>query len=105
MAYGWGGVTAVSRATGMSQDTIRTVVAELAARESDPGAAIDPRLRRSGGGRKQLTDKDAELADTLDRLVDSVTRGDSQSPLRFCLIVTERLPPDLGEETRVATLT
>jgi hypothetical protein len=49
-AYGWGGVQAISGAIRMSPNTIRKGLAELTARESNPHAAIDPRLRREGGG-------------------------------------------------------
>ena len=51
-AYGWGGVRAVSEATGMSPHTIRKGLAELAGREANPGT---PRSRpgfaaRAGAG-------------------------------------------------------
>ena len=52
-AYGWGGVQAVSGAIRMSPNTIRKGLADLTARENDPHAAIDSRLRREGGGRKR----------------------------------------------------
>jgi len=48
-AYGWGGVQAVSGAIHMSPNTIRKGLAELAARNSNPDAAIDSRLRKPGG--------------------------------------------------------
>lgn len=35
------------------------------------------------GGRRRLTDKDSELIEALPRLVDPMTRGDPQSPLRW----------------------
>jgi hypothetical protein len=41
------------------------------------------RIRREGGGRKKLTDKNADLADDLKRLIESATRGDPMSPLRW----------------------
>ena len=49
-AYSWGGVSAVSSATGMSRKTIRKGVAELGVRESEPDAPVTPRLRSPGGG-------------------------------------------------------
>ena len=52
-AYGWGGVVAISGAIRMSPNSIRKGLAELAARENDPDAAIDSRLRKEGGGRKR----------------------------------------------------
>src|SRR5450631_2625329 len=68
-AYGWGGVSAVSEATGMSPNTIRKGLVELSARDADPGAEVSSRLRERGGGRKRLTQTDPRLSEELDRLV------------------------------------
>ena len=59
--YGWGGVSAVSDATGMSRNTIRKGLAELEVRKKKPKALLEPRLRRQGGGRKRLTETDPGL--------------------------------------------
>src|SRR5712691_1362419 len=69
-AYGWGGVSAVSAASGMSPNTIRRGMAELLERARHPDAPLESRIRRSGGGRKSLTEIDLELLDSLERLVD-----------------------------------
>ena len=62
-AYGWGGVSAVSDATGMSPNTIRKGLAELEARERRrPIPTASSRMRRPGGGRKRLTETDPELS-------------------------------------------
>ena len=53
-AYGWGGVRAVSRAIGMSPNTIVKGLAELAARREDPGTPLEARLRAEGGGRLRV---------------------------------------------------
>lgn len=98
VAYGWGGVSAVSSATGMSADTIRKGMAELAVREAAPDAEIDARIRKQGGGRKRITDKDAELAEALERLVDPATRGDPESPLRWTCKSTHRLAKELTQQ-------
>ena len=82
-AYGWGGVRAVSGAIGMSPNTIRRGLAELLDRQAHPGAPVDLRIRRVGGGRKALTENDPDLLDALEHLVDPVTRGDPESPLRW----------------------
>ena len=74
--YGRGGVSAVSSATGMSRNTIRKGLTELAARKRNPRAPIDARIRRKGGGRKRLTETDPGLLQALDRLVEPTTRGD-----------------------------
>jgi hypothetical protein len=81
-AYGWGGVSAVSNATGMSPNTIRKGLGELAAKEGNALAEVTPRLRKPSGGRKRLTEIDPQLSEELERLVAPSTRGDPQSPLR-----------------------
>ena len=94
-SYGWGGVRAVSRATGISPNTIVKGFAELATRKANPRAPLESRLRKPGGGRKGATDADPELAIALDRLVDPTTRGDPQSSLRWTCKSTTRLSREL----------
>lgn len=96
--YGWGGVSAVSGAIGMSPNTIRRGLAELMERQSHPEAPVDARIRRPGGGRKSLSVLDPELSDSLDELVDPMTRGDPQSPLRWTCKSTTQLADALTKQ-------
>ena len=77
IAAGRGGVSAVSRATGMARSTIGRALVEF----RDGATLDDDRVRRAGGGRKSLCETDASLLDDLRRLVDPATRGDPESPL------------------------
>jgi len=78
-AAGYGGIAAVSAATGIAVSTIDRGVKELGAPDT-----LDPdRVRRPGGGRKLLVDKDATLLDDLLALVEPSERGDPMSPLRW----------------------
>ena len=52
LALGWGGVSTVAAATGMSRNTIDAGIRELRLRSAKPRAPIDDRVRRVGGGRK-----------------------------------------------------
>jgi hypothetical protein len=79
MALGYGGITAVSRATGLSYHTIRNGINEL---ESD-NPLPSGRQRSHGGGRKPLESSQEDLIDVIDRLVEPTERGDPQSPLRW----------------------
>ena len=90
-AYGWGGVSAVCEATGMSANTIRKGLAELEARDAAPDSEVSSRLRKPGGGRKRLSETDPELSVELDRLVAPLTRGDPESPLRWTCKSTSNL--------------
>jgi hypothetical protein len=76
---GYGGVAAVSRATGIAASTIGRGLAELS--EADPLAP--DRVRRAGGGGKRLVDKDPTLLADLLAMVEPDARGDPMSPLRW----------------------
>ena len=94
-AYGWGGLQAISAAIGMSPNTIRKGLLELAVREDNPDEPISTRLRREGGGRKRRSQADPGLIKTLERLVDPVTRGDPMSSLRWTCKSTSNLAEEL----------
>ncbi len=97
MELGWGGVSAVSLATSMSRTTITEGIKQL--RRGDYTAPeADGRIRRLEGGRKPVTETDPELLDALERLVDPLSRGDPQSPLRWTLKSTQRLARELTSQ-------
>ena len=78
-AAGWGGITGVARATGISTATIQRGLHELTARRPlAPG-----RIRRPGGGRKRALAKDPTLLTDLEGLVEPTASGDPMSPLRW----------------------
>ena len=84
---GRGGVAQVVAATGISRDTIVAGMEELegSTNEFMAARALAPSgsTRRSGGGRKAATHKDPALVPELLALVESSSRGDPQSPLRW----------------------
>ena len=94
---GWGGVTVVSRATGMSRNTILAGKRELGAQRPQAGSE-GAKVRRAGGGRKALSKVDAGLLAALEALVDPATRGDPQSPLRWTCKSTAKLAQQLCEQ-------
>ena len=97
-AYGRGGLHAVSRATRMAPNTIRKGIQELDARTNNPGKEISPRIRESGGGRKQASENDPELVKRLNDLVEPTTRGDPMSPLRWTCLSTTNLAEELTSQ-------
>jgi Rhodopirellula transposase DDE domain len=83
-AIGYGGVSMGARATGVSRRAITEGLKELKQPKVSPKAgATEFRIRRKGAGRKKAVDKNPGLREKLDRLVDPVTRGDPESPLRW----------------------
>ena len=81
LAFGYGSITAASRATGLSPKTVRRGFEEC--REIELGVVPPLALHRSrhpGGGRKKLTQKHPRLLSTLQELVESNTLADSRGP-------------------------
>ncbi len=76
-SHGRGGITAVARASGLAENTIRKGLRELDCPQQLPAG----RVRKAGGGPKRRTDTDETLLSDLGRLVDSDTRGDPERPL------------------------
>lgn len=98
-AIGYGGVTAVSHATGVSRRAITEGIKELKQQKKDrKPASANTRVRREGAGRKRIELKDPGLLEDLDRLVDPVTRGDPESPLRWTCKSVRRLAAELQQE-------
>jgi len=92
-----GGISAVSRATGISRPVIRQGIAEL----KNPKTALEGRVRRPGGGRKKIAERDATVLADLEKLVEPVTRGDPESPLRWTCKSVRRLAAELGKQGHV----
>ncbi len=67
LSLGWGGVTAVAAATGLTRKTIHFGIRELEAEGADPGLILPPdRVRRAGAGRKPITQQQPKLVAALD---------------------------------------
>lgn len=89
---GVGGIAVVCKATKMSRTTVAKGIREL-----EDG--IDPddveRIRRVGGGRKRLEDENPELLVRLEQLIDPITRGDPESPLRWTAKSARKLATEM----------
>lgn len=100
VSYGHGGISSAARATGLSRTTIHTGIEELEKAESgevSTSLTNSQRIRRPGGGRKSLAQKQPDLLGDLESLVDPETRGDPQSPLRWTSKSTNKLAKQLQE--------
>jgi hypothetical protein len=91
---GWGGITMVARATGLSRTTITNGLCELEL-PVDQRTAAAQRIRQPGAGRPRLVDVDPELLAALEALIEPGTRGDPESPLRWTCKSTRRLAEEL----------
>jgi len=76
---GTGNISIVSRATGISENTIKKGCNEL---ENGKSLSAD-KIRAPGGGRKKSVDKDPTLLSDLEALIEPTSRGDPESSLRW----------------------
>ena len=91
--FGHGGVTILSAATGISRPTIYLGLEEIKSKK-----AINPeKIRKSGGGRKKLVDKDKTILKDLEKLLEPSTRGDPESILRWTCKSTRNLATELNK--------
>jgi transposase len=98
LAIGRGGISAVARATGMARQVVAHGIQELSEFPKTAPQHSPVRSRRPGGGRKRATEQDATLLRDLERLVDPVTRGDPESPLRWTCKSVRRLAAALQQK-------
>ncbi len=92
---GYGGIKQVVMASGFSKPTIINAIKEIKANAD----IIDTKtIRKAGGGRKPIVEKDPELLVDLDNLISPETRGDPMSPLRWCCKSTRNIEKALKDK-------
>ena len=91
-ALGYGGISLVARATGISRRAIQVGLREVEAGDTRPAG----RVRRPGGGRKSAVHHQPDLPERLEALVEPLARGDPESPLRWTVKSTRRLSRELA---------
>ena len=92
-SLGYGGVSLVSRACGLSRKAIHKGIGEI-----EDGTFYKGRIRRPGAGRKAITTTDTALLKELEFLVEDSTRGDPESPLRWTVKSTRTLAETLTRD-------
>lgn len=95
---GRGGITVVSSETGVSRRAIHAGLKELDGRRPIEGKPTVTRIRRPGAGRKNIIETDMTLEADLELLVEPVTRGDPDSPLRWTCKSLRTLAEELGKK-------
>lgn len=103
-ALGHGGVALVWEATGVARGSIQQGLKELAQRAEAPEVS-SRRIRRAGGGRKASVKDDTELLTALESVVEPVTRGDPESPLRWTCKSLRQLESELCSQGYVVSHT
>jgi len=94
VSLGFGGISVVHRACGLSRRAIAKGV-----REIQEGIVLsEGRLRRPGAGRKSITVSDPRLLEALEEMIDCQTLGDPQSPLRWICKSTRAIARQLAQK-------
>lgn len=93
ISLGYGGITRVRRACGLSRKAITKGIKEI-----KDGSFPSGRIRRTGAGRKQITASDPHILAALESLIDPETRGDPESPLRWICKSTRTLAMQLSKQ-------
>jgi transposase len=93
---GHGGISAVAECTGVSRRAIHAGLKELEEMQGQENTTKPFRIRRPGAGRKSVIDSDPTLPANLELLIEPVTRGDPQSPLRWTCKSLRTLADELG---------
>jgi hypothetical protein len=97
-ALGYGGVTTVARAVGLTRPTITAGMKELGDARQLVRLAPKHRVRRPGAGRPRVIDIDAGLRPALEELVEPATRGHPMSPLRWTCKSVRTLAAELTRQ-------
>ena len=94
MDWGRGGISYLSKLTGMSRTTITQAVQEL---ESGRRMVTPPegRVRQPGGGRKRVEEIEPKIRQQLTAIVEHTTAGDPMSLLRWTSKSTRRIAEEL----------
>jgi hypothetical protein len=92
-ALGHGGVTRISKITGIARSTIKRGQDEIAQEN-----AINNRIRRPGGGRKKTSNHYPRWSEILEKLIDPLSRGDPESPLRWTIKSVKTLSDELRRQ-------
>ena len=94
LSYGRGGVSYVSRISGMSRTTITKAVDEL-----NNGEEIDGKTRRSGGGRKYTEAYYPDIEEKIGRIIDGKTYGDPKRVLSYTTESLRKIQVELEKES------
>jgi len=94
LSLGFGGISEVHRACGLSRKAISKGIGEIQEGIAPPSG----RIRRPGAGRKSITESNPRLLAALEAMIDSQTRGDPESPLRWICKSTRTIATQLARK-------
>jgi len=103
LAIGRGGITLVSAATGVTRPTIYAGIKEITTKRGRPSKKrlpkkTDGRIRKKGGGTKSTVAKMPGILPAIEALIESSTKGDPESPLRWSSKAVRKLASELNKQ-------
>ena len=101
LSLGFGGISEVHRACGLSRKAIAKGMREIQEVIVPPTG----RIRCPGAGRKSITESNPRLLEALEALIDSQTRGDPESPLRWICKSTRTIAAQLARKKHLVSHT
>ena len=99
LEFGWGGISKISKITGKSMNTIRKGIYEIETNDN-LNLKENGRLRREGGGRKRIADKNPEVKKDIENILEENTAGDPMSKLRWTNKSTYAIARELTSKGR-----
>ncbi|MGL5973552.1 MAG: ISAzo13 family transposase [Oscillospiraceae bacterium] len=97
ISYGYGGVSVVSRLSGVSRPTIIAGIKEIkrTQEEFNKTQVVVEKTRKSGGGRKYIEEKYPEIEMRIREIIDGKTYGDTMKILSYTSESLRKITTDL----------
>jgi len=95
---GWGGISKVNKLTGKAMDTIRKGIKEIKSEENIKSKF--GRLRKKGGGRKKIIDKNPNVKKEIENILEDNTAGDPMSKLKWTNKSTYKIADELKNKNK-----
>ena len=99
---GWGGISEVSKLTGKSMNTIRKGIYEIETK-NNLELKESGRLRKKGGGRKKIIDKNPDIKKEIENILEENTAGDPTSQLKWTNKSTYTISDELKDKNKNAS--
>ena len=100
--FGWGGISEVSKLTGKSMNTIRKGIYEIETK-NNLDLKETGRLRKKGGGRKKIIDKNPDIKKEIENILEENTAGDPMSKLKWTNKSTYTISDELKDKNKNAS--
>lgn len=101
ISYGWGGITKVSKISGVSIPTIRKGIKEINATNKNNDNEKNNYIRREGGGRKSVEEKYPQIMNQIQEIVDGHTYGDPEKVISWTTLSLKDIQKILLEKYEV----